>query len=344
MQFDVIVGNPPYQLSDGGFGASAAPIYQKFVSQAKALEPRFLSMVVPARWFGGGKGLDGFRKEMLEDRQITALSDFPDASDAFAGVDIAGGICYFLWHRGASQDCEVSTWAKGELVATVTRPLKMDGMDIFIRYTPAVSIINKIGAVENGAPLSSARGALKPDRFMASKVSSRKPFGLTTMAKGHISAKPGDLLLYKFGDQSFVSPDEITSGQAMIQKYKVLTSYVAYDHAGNPGQDGKRKVFSKIQVAPPGSVCTETYLVIGAFDTEQEALNLVAYMKTKFFRFLVSLTMFSHHITRSGYVFVPVQDFSNAWTDEALYAKYKLTKQEIDFIESMIRPIELNDA
>lgn len=344
MQFDVIVGNPPYQLSDGGFGASAAPIYHKFVSQAKALEPRFLSMVVPARWFGGGKGLDAFRKEMLEDRQITALADFPDASDAFAGVDIAGGICYFLWERGANNDCEVSTWAKGELVARVTRPLKVDGMDIFVRYAPAVSVVKKIKSLETGIRHASANDPPTTDQSMANMVSSRKPFGLSTMAKGHSPAKPGDLVLYKFGDPSFVSPHEVATGQTMVQKHKVLTSYVAYDHAGNPGQDGKRKVFSKIQIAPPGSVCTETYLVIGAFDTEQEAANLVSYMKTRFFRFLVSLTMFSHHITRSGYVFVPVQDFSKPWTDEELYAKYKLTKEEINFIESMIRPMEPNDA
>lgn len=344
MQFDVIVGNPPYQLSDGGFGASAAPIYQKFVAQAKALEPRFLSMVVPARWFGGGKGLDTFRKEMLEDCQLTVLADFPDASDAFAGVDISGGICFFLWEKGANRDCEVSTWVKGELVAKITRPLKANGIDIFVRYAPAVSLIGRISVVENVGPLTGSESGLQRQKSMASRVSSRKPFGLRTFVKGHSSAKPGDLVLYKFGDPSFISVDDVTSGHEMIEKYKVLTSYVAFDHGGNPGKDGTRKVFSKIQIAPPGSVCTETYLVIGAFDTEHEAANLVSYMKTRFFRFLISLTMFSHHITRSGYVFVPIQDFSKPWTDEELYAKYKITGEEINFIESMIRPMELNDA
>ena len=179
---------------------------------------------------------------------------------------------------------------------------------------------------------------------MASRVSSRKPFGLTTSVKGHESKKAGDYILYKFGESSFISPKDVIAGQEMVEKFKVLTSYVAYDHGGNPGKDGTRKVFSKIQIAPPGAVCTETYLVIGAFDTEEEAQSLVTYMKTRFFRFLVSLTMFSHHITKSGYQFVPVQDFSKPWTDEELYDKYELSQEEIDFIESMIRPMELESA
>lgn len=344
MQFDVIVGNPPYQLSDGGFGASAAPIYQKFVLQAKALEPRFLSMVVPSRWFGGGKGLESFRTEMLSDRQIVALSDFPNAGDAFPGVDISGGVCFFLWSKGAKQDCSVRTWAGGELIAEVTRPLKMNGVEIFVRYAPALTIIEKIGAVEGKASGKTGSNYVTSDSSMATRVSSSKPFGLRTFVKGHEQKKPEDLVLFKFGGTSFVSPEDVTSGQEMIPKFKVLTSYVAYDHGGNPGKDGTRKVFSKIQIAPPGAVCTETYLVIGAFDSEAEAQNLVAYMKTRFFRFLVSLTMFSHHITKSGYQFVPTQDFTKPWSDGELYAKYKLTSEEIEFIESMIRPMELEDA
>jgi|AntAceMinimDraft_12_1070368.scaffolds.fasta_scaffold06486_3 site-specific DNA-methyltransferase (adenine-specific) len=344
MQFDVIVGNPPYQLSDGGYGSSAAPIYQKFVAQAKSLEPRYLSMVIPARWFGGGKGLDSFRKEMLEDRQVTALSDFPDASDAFAGVDISGGVCFFLWEKGAESDCEVSTWVKGDLVARINRPLKVAGMEIFVRYAPAISIIRKVAKVADTTKNSGADCSALHVGYMASLVSSRKPFGLSTSVKGHAVEKPGDLVLYKFGDPSFISDADVTNGHEMVDKFKVITSYVAYDHGGNPGKDGRRKVFSKIQIAPPGSVCTETYLVVGAFDSRSQAENLVSYMKTRFFRFLVSLTMFSHHITRSGYVFVPIQDFARPWRDEDLYSKYKLTQHEIDFIESMIRPMELEDA
>ena len=344
MQFDVIVGNPPYQLSDGGFGASAAPIYQKFVRQAKALEPRFLSMVVPSRWFGGGKGLDSFRSEMLSDRQIVALSDFPNAGDAFPGVDISGGICHFLWSKGASQDCRVRTWAGGEVVAEVTRPLKIDQVDIFIRYEAALTIIQKIHEVETKCLGENAPFYSASERSIATKVSSRKPFGLSTSVKGHERKREGDLVLFKFGEPSFIAPGEVPSGHEVIPKFKVLTSYVAYDHGGNPGKDGTRKVFSKIQIAPPGAVCTETYLVIGAFDTKAEAENLVAYMKTRFFRFLVSLTMFSHHITKSGYQFVPTQEFTKPWSDGQLYSKYKLTSEEIEFIESMIRPMELEDA
>ena len=344
MQFDVIVGNPPYQLSDGGFGASAAPIYQKFVLQAKALDPRFLCMVIPSRWFGGGKGLDGFRAQMLSDRQIVSLSDFPNAGDAFPGVDISGGVCHFLWSKGANQDCEVKTSIGGKIIAEVTRPLKIGEIDIFVRYAPALSIIQKIEETEGKTKGKESGSYVASDRSMASIVSSSKPFGLRTFVKGHDLKKAGDHVLYKFGDTSFISPDDVTSGHEMISKFKVLTSYVAYDHGGNPGKDGTRKVFSKIQIAPPGAVCTETYLVIGAFDTEEEAQSLVTYMKTRFFRFLVSLTMFSHHITKSGYQFVPIQDFSKPWTDEELYDKYELSQEEVDFIQSMIRPMELESA
>jgi site-specific DNA-methyltransferase (adenine-specific) len=339
MQFDVIIGNPPYQLDDGGFGASAAPIYQKFVLQAKALEPRLLTMVIPSRWFGGGKGLDGFRKEMLADEQISKIVDFPIASDAFPGVDISGGVCFFLWERGTAQDCEVATWVAGGEISRVTRPLKIPGLDIFVRANEGVAIIEKVARLETGLDTGAA---LPAERSMATVVSSSKPFGLRTYIKGHQPAKNGDLMLYKFGDPSYIGLEEVPVGHHLIDKYKVLTSYVAFDHGGNPGKDGKRKVFSKIQIAPPGSVCTETYLVIGSFPSEEEANNLVSYMKTRFFRFLVSLTMFSHHITKSGYVFVPRQDFSKNWTDEVLYAKYKLTDEEIGFIESMIRPMELD--
>lgn len=344
MQFDVIVGNPPYQLDDGGFGASAAPIYQKFVSQAKALEPRFVCMVIPSRWFGGGKGLDSFRSDMLSDRQIVALSDFPNAGDAFPGVDISGGVCHFLWSKGSNQDCIVKTWVGGEVTAEVTRPLKIEGIEILVRYAPALSIIEKIGGIEASSIGGGQTNYVASSRSMATKVSARKPFGLTTFVKGHEVEKTGDLVLFKFGDRSFIAPEDVTAGHEMISQYKVLTSYVAFDHGGNPGKDGTRKVFSKIQIAPPGSVCTETYLVIGAFDSELEAENLLSYMKTRFFRFLVSLTMFSHHITRSGYSFVPVQDFAKPWTDAELYAKYNFAQSEVDFIESMIRPMELENA
>jgi site-specific DNA-methyltransferase (adenine-specific) len=323
MKFDVIVGNPPYQLSDGGYGRSASPIYNKFVQQAKKMNPKYLTMIIPSRWFGGGKGLDEFRKEMLADSRIRKLVDYENASECFPGVDIAGGICYFLWDRDNKGSCKVENILNGK--KTISER-KLDEFDIFIRNANALSIIQKVIA--------------KKERTMEQQVSSSKPFGLRTFVRPQ---KNGDLILrWQNGEGPFPS-EEITTGKDMINQWKVITSYVGFDHAGQPGKDGKRKVFSRIDILPPKTICTETYLVVGNYKTKKEARNLAGYMKTFFFRFLVSQFIFSHHITKESYKFVPILDMSEPWTDEKLYGKYGLTQDEIAFIESMIRPMEVEN-
>lgn len=320
MQFDVIIGNPPYQLSDGGHGVSASPIYQKFVEQAKALEPRFLSMVMPSRWFGGGKGLAEFRAVMLADNRIRTLVDFENAKDAFPGVDLAGGVCYFLWNRDERGLCEVTN-IFGDTSESATER-RLDEFSTFVRHSAAVPIIRKI--------------LQKNEPTMSAQVSSRKPFGLATNARPEVS---GDLILRWEKGEGPYPRNKITVGSDIIDKWKVITSYVAYDHAGNPGKDGKRKVFSKIEVLPPREICTETYLVIGAYESEIEAKNLISYMRTKFFRFLVAQFMYSHHLTKSAYDFVPVLDMNVEWTDESLAEQYQLTAKECEFIDSKIRSL-----
>ena len=320
MKFDVIIGNPPYQLSDGGNGASASPLYHRFVRQAQKLKPRYLTMIIPSRWFGGGKGLDDFRREMLNDNHIRVLVDYENASDCFPGVDIAGGVCYFLWDRDNPGLCDVVNVRNNETMHSVRA---LNEFDTFIRHDQAASIVRKVCAF--GEPM------------MSNMVSSSKPFGLRTFVRPQES---GDILLRWQNGEGPYRRDEIIVGRELIDKWKVITSYVGYDHAGNPGKDGKRRVFSKIDILPPGTICTETYLVVGSFDTEQEATKLVAYMKTLFFRFLVAQCMYSHHITKEAYLLVPIQDFSQSWTDEKLYAKYGITDEEIKFIESMVRPME----
>lgn len=320
MKFDVIIGNPPYQLEDGGNNASASPLYQKFVEQAKKLKPRYLSMIIPSRWFGGGKGLDDFRKETLNDSRFRVIVDYENANNCFPGVDIAGGVCYFLWDREHPGDCRVVNINNGQRVETTRR---LNEFETFIRRAEALSIIKKVQG--------------KKERTMSTVVTSRKPFGLATTDR---PLTYGDLKLRWQNGEGPYPRANVTVGVEMIDKWKVISSYVGYDHAGNPGKDGKRKVFARIDILPPGTICNETYLVINYFDTEQEAKNMVGYMKTLFFRFLVSQLMFSHHITKNAYQFVPVQDCKQEWTDEKLNKKYGLSPEEIAFIESSIRVYE----
>ena len=324
MKFDVIVGNPPYQLSDGGFGRSAMPIYNQFVEQAKKLNPRYLTMIIPARWFAGGKGLDKFRGEMLNDQQIRRIVDFADANECFPGVDIAGGICYFLWERDSSGECEVVNIHNGNEIVSKR---SLNEYETFIRHSQAVPIIRKVTA--------------KKEEMMSTQVSSSKPFGLRTFVRPQ---KTGDIILRWQKGEGAYNRSEITVGTEIIDDWKVITSYVGYDHAGNPGKDGRRRVFSKIDILPPATICTETYLVVGSYKQESQAKNLVAYMKTRFFRFLVAQFMYSHHITKGSYSLVPILDMNEFWTDEKLYEKYDLTSEEITFIESMIRPMELESS
>ena len=320
MKFDVIVGNPPYQLSDGGYGRSASPIYQDFVQQAKKLAPRHLSMIIPSRWFGGGKGLDEFRSQMLNDKHIRKIVDFEDSSEVFPGVSVAGGICYFVWERDHNGPCEIVNMHNG-VEAVSTRNL--NEFSTFIRHSQAVPIIRKILA--------------RNEKRMSEQVSSYKPFGLRTYAKPQ---KSGDIILHWQKGEGPYKRKDITVGVEMIDKWKVISSRSGHEHAGNPGADGTRRVLAKTVVLPPGTICTETYLVIGTYSTREHANNLLAYMKTRLFRFLMSLFMYSHGITKDTYAFIPILDVSTRWTDESLYERYGLAPEEIAFIESKIRPME----
>ncbi|MBD5151788.1 MAG: restriction endonuclease [Oscillibacter sp.] len=321
MKFDVIIGNPPYQLSDGGGnGKSAMPLYQKFVEQSKKLRPRYLTMIIPARWFGGGKGLDAFRAEMLSDEHIRNLVDYTDSSDCFSGVDIAGGICYFLWDRDNAGLCKVENTHSGKTTTTLR---KLSEFSTFVRYGEAVSIIQK---VRNKATL-----------FMDSQVLPRRPFGLDSNA--HLQ-DTGEIKVKCASGYGYLPRKSITAGAEIIDKYNVVMSKVSAEHAGQPDRNGQAKVISVIEILEPGVVCTETYLVAGSFDDKKYAQNLVTYMKTRFFRFLLQQSLYSQNIAKDRFQFVPVQDFSRSWTDEELLKKYELTDNEISFILSMIKFME----
>ena len=317
MNFDVVIGNPPYQLETGGSGRQAKPIYNLFVEQAKALSPRFLTMIIPSRWFAGGMGLDEFRNNMLNDRQITHLVDYIDAGDLFPEVDVPGGVCYFLWEKDFNGDCKVKNIAKGIEYESVRA---LNQFDTFVRHSAAVSILTKVMAAK--------------EKSITEIVSSTRPFGLQT--KDRPDGK-GPIRLVSSGGEGKIALSRVTAGKELIGKWKVLTSKTSHDHGGNPDKQGMRRVLSRLEILEPNAVCTESYIVVGAFDTEEEAANCLSYLQTRFARHLISILSFSQDITRERFRYVPLQDFSKAWSDKALYKKYKITEEEIQFIESVIK-------
>ena len=318
MHFDVIIGNPPYQLSDSGFGISAKPIYDKFITQAKKLRPRYLTMIVPARWYAGGKGLDEFRDEMLHDNHLRIIHDYPQAYECFSGVQIKGGVCYFLWNRDDAGLCKVVTHRDGKESTSEERPLLEQGCDTFIRYNEAVSILHKV--------------IKHKESSMINFVSSRQPFGLDTTFHG---TEKGKIKLYENQGVSFVEESQIEKNKSIIKKCKVFIP-----RAGSGSDTFPHPILGKPFVGEPYSACTETYMFIGPFNNMEECENVVSYISTKFLRFLVMLKKVTQDTTRNVYSLVPLQDFSHPWTDEMLYEKYGLTEEEIAFIESMIRPME----
>ena len=325
MKFDVIIGNPPYQLNVGSGGkgsGTAIPIYQHFIRQAKKLKPRYLTMIIPSRWFSGGRGLDDFRQEMLKDTRITKLVDFADSKECFPGVDIAGGVCYFLWESQPNINglCEVKNIKNGNEIVAMRR---LNEYPIFIRDNLAIDIVSKV--------------LNKSELTMDKTVYPVSLFGLNT----NIELKnTGEIQVRHSGGLAYCNKTEIRAGLNLINKYKVYISAASYDHAGQPDKEGKRRILSIVDTLQPNTVCTSTYIIVKEFDSLEDANNLVGYLKTYFVRFLLSQICISQHISRDTFAFVPLQDFSKPWTDEELYAKYGLTQEEIDFIESMIKPME----
>jgi len=335
MRFDVIIGNPPYQLSDGGgSGTSAAPIYQHFVNQAKALDPRFLSMVIPARWFSGGKGLDDFRAEMLSDSRLRRIEDFPDSSDVFPGVQIKGGVCYFLWSKDSRGDVQIATHDKGHVISEATRPLLEEGADVFIRYNEAVPILKKVMEIETGKKNPSL--SLPDGSRFSDLVSVRRPFNLDSTFKARAKKQAGDIDIYRAGGIDYAKESDVDDSNKLINKWKVFIPFLASGSDSFP-----HPILSTPFIGGPGTACTETYLTIGPFKSRQECKNVISYISTRLFRFIVLQKKPSQNATRKVYEFIPMQDFSEEWNDEKVYKKYKITPDEIAFIESMVRPMEI---
>lgn len=318
MQFDVIIGNPPYQLDDGGYGTSAAPIYQLFVEKALELNPRYAVFVTPSRWMAGGKGLDKYRHRMLSDKRLRKIVDYPKLYEGFPGVKIRGGISYFLWERDSEGPCSVqSIWDGQPTGPTVERHL--DAYDVLVRRNEAVPILDKVRA--------------KKEPTLDQRVSSGKPFGFRTFFHGKPHSKNLEKPVRLFGSQkiSWIERKEVTVNPEWIDEWKVLMTAVQGTSAAV-----ETKFLSKPIVAEPGSACTETYLVAGRFTDEATASNYAKYLRTRFVRFLVSLRKATQHATRDVYSFVPDLPQENEWTDTKLYKRYELTEDEIAFIESQV--------
>lgn len=322
MKFDVIVGNPPYQMNDGGGnGSSAMPIYHRFIEQAKRLNPRYLCMIVPAKWQSGGKGLDAFRDSMLHDQRIKQMVTYSDSRDCFQGVDIAGGVSYFLWERDYCGPCLATLCENGEIISSSRR---LDEFPIFIASDRAVKIIRTVRK--------------RSTKFYDSIVRSRKPFGIGAGAK----SSRGDLALRYRGGMTTVQSSEVTSGHEMIDKWKVIISKAAAEHAGQSDKNGQRKMLTVIEILAPKTVCSETYLVVNAFDTRDEAENLAAYIRTKFVRYLIWQATPTQNISKSCFAFVPDVDLSQPLTDESLYKMFDLDDDDINEIESKMKSMPIS--
>lgn len=322
MHFDLVIGNPPYQLSDGGHNASASPIYQLFVESAKDLDPEHVVMVTPSRWFAGGKGLNDYREEMLHDHRLRALVDYPKLYEAFPGVKIRGGVSYFLWSRTYDGPCSIQTMWDGQPTGPAVERY-LDEFDVLVRRNEAVPILKKVQSLSEAT--------------MDTVISPNKPFGFRTFFHGQESAKKLSDPIKLFGSQkiSWLERSEIKENLEWVDRWKVLMTAVQGTSAAV-----ETMFLSRPIIAEPGTACTETYIVAGSFDSREEAESLASYLRTRFVRFLVSLRKSTQHATRNVYSFVPQQSWDREWTDEELYAKYGLADEEIAFIESIVRPME----
>ncbi len=327
MKFDVIISNPPYQLSDGGNGKSAKPIYQLFVEQAKKLRPRYMTMIIPSRWFSGGKGLDDFRKTMLSDRHIRKLVDYENFKDVFPGVDLAGGASYFLWDRDNTGICEVVNFNQNTPTC-VHRYL--DEYEIFIRQNLAVEIVRKVQ--ENTTE----------KRTLSDRVSSRKPFGLPTNYTPCASGVPC-WFIQKIG-LKFANSRDVDNSKGYLHKWKFLVP-----KAPIAGQTDFSKPVGfyydgNTRIAKPGECCTESWIVAGAFDTEEEVLAYKSYIFTKIVRFLLLQTVVSQDVTKKNFCFIPdLGTYQGQYTDKMLCEMWGISEEEWSYIDSRIATIGGDD-
>lgn len=327
VKFGVVIGNPPYQVSDGGARASAKPIYHEYINLSKVLSSSYVSIISPSRWFTGGKGLDLFRSKMIEENKFRTLIDFSDSKECFSGVEVKGGVNYFLWDINYNGECNVKNIYKNNNTS-LKRFLKLEDIDIFIRYNTLYTIFKKVHKKENCT--------------FDILVSSRKPFDLDTSTKIDDSKSKNSLKIYGKSKIGYIDEKKIKKNNELINKQKIFITY-----AYGAGEGFPHQIINKPIIAPLGSVCTETYLSIGPFESEEEVNNAYKYIKTKFFRALVLIAKNSQHATSKTYRFVPIQNFTEKsdinWgkssdeIDKQLFEKYKLSDEEKKYIKEIIK-------
>ena len=334
MEIDAIIGNPPYQVQDGGGnGAAAMPIYDEFVRVSVKIAPEFVSLIIPARWYAGGRGLDAFRNEMLNSTNVDYIKDFPDAKDCFPTANISGGVCFIRWAKaGAAHLCQFVNHIGGVEHA---KSRKLNAHASFIRYNAAVDIIDKVLA--------------KTSSNLCGIVSQYMPFGLRSFERGNAHpASPSDLRLHSSKGIGYVDSVRVTTSLGYISTYNVAIGKAISGHLGEADANGQCKLLATTKVIGPGEITTESYLVIGQCPTREEATNLHKYVTTKFVRFLLMMGLTSMNITRDRFLYVPLLNFNSSldidWSkkhtniDAQLYLKYELSEDEIKFIEGLIAP------
>ena len=319
MKLDAIVGNPPYQVMDGGAGVSAIPVYNKFVDFAKKINPHYISMIMPAKWYNAGRGLEQFRYEMLNDKCISKLYDYIDPHDCFPTVDVAGGVCYFLRDNKYNGLCKFVSCKSGSQISNMRN---LSESEVLIRHQEEISILNKV--------------QIEGQTYLNEIAYSQKPFGLRTYVK---PMEKGNILLRYNGGIGPYDRDCITVNKNLIDSWKIVTSRLTAEHAGETDKNGQKRIFATLEMLEPGTICTETYMMLCTYKSKTECANVLKYLKTRFVRALIAMATSTQQMSKANFRFVPIQDFSKPWTDEELYKKYNLTEDEIKFIESMIKPM-----
>lgn len=326
MKFDVIVSNPPYQLSTGGNGAQAKPIYNIFVEQAIKLNPRYIAMIIPSRYFSGGMGLDKFRETMLNSKKIKVMVDYTNAKDCFPGISLSGGVNYFLWSKDHNGPCEFTSIHDGK---SNTQTRELDEFPILIRHNEAINIIKKIKKIN--------------DRSLTEIVNSINVFGFSSSERGTPTETKDSVKILHSQGFGFVNRSRVTQGLNLIDKFKVLISRTISEHAGEHNKEGKFKLIAKSAVLNPNEICTHSYLILGSFADPKSAKNLQKYLHTKFVRFLILQAVAGIDLSKDKFMFVPLLDFKNSYSDDDLYKLFKLSQSEISYIEEMMTEMGVDD-